>query len=67
MSEEDIKKASPVEGTGITEVSSTDEKEGAIVEVGNLSDGIDREVEKRILRKFDLHIFPLLTFMYFCS
>jgi hypothetical protein len=43
-----------------------DEKLG-VVETIDPNEIIDREVEKRILRKFDLRIFPLLTFCYFCS
>ncbi|MCJ1306052.1 hypothetical protein MMC08_008870 [Hypocenomyce scalaris] len=33
----------------------------------DLTVGIDRQTEKRILRKFDLHIIPLMTFMFLCS
>jgi len=43
-----------------------DDKNG-VVEAIDPNELIDRAVEKRILRKFDLRIFPLLTFCYFCS
>lgn len=43
-----------------------DERNG-VVEAIDPNELIDRAVEKRILRKFDLRIFPLLTFCYFCS
>ncbi|MCJ1301594.1 hypothetical protein MMC08_004395 [Hypocenomyce scalaris] len=33
----------------------------------DLTVGIDRQIEKRVLRKFDLHIIPLMTFMFLCS
>lgn len=63
---EEIKKV-PLEVAAVVADSGSDDEKQSVVEVGHLSDGINREVEKRILRKFDLHIFPLLTFMYFCS
>lgn len=63
---EEINKVPSAMAAGIVDSGSDDEKQSVVL-VGHLSDGIDRKIEKRILRKFDLHIFPLLTFMYFCS
>ena len=42
-----------------------DEKLG-VVETFDPNELIDRAVEERILHKFDLGIFPLLMFGYFC-
>jgi hypothetical protein len=66
MAEEEIKIVPTMVATGVVETASDDEKHG-VVEVADLSEDIDSEIEKRILRKFDRHIIPLLTFMYFCS
>jgi len=66
MAEEEIKNVPTAVATGIVETVFDDEKHG-VIEVADLSEGIDKEIERRILRKFDRHIIPLLTFMYFCS
>jgi len=61
MAERDIKRADTTAPPLVY-----DEKLG-VVETIDPNELVDREVEKRILRKFDLRIFPLLTFCYFCS
>jgi hypothetical protein len=63
MLDEDIKKA-PITEMAPADAASDNEKQGTI-EKTDLPAGIDRE--KRVLRKFDLRILPLLTFMYLCS
>lgn len=49
-----------------TEFTSDDEKQPTVIATDVTGD-IDRDVEKKLLRKFDLRILPLLTFMYLCS
>jgi hypothetical protein len=65
MLDEDIKKA-PITEMAPADAASDNEKQGTI-EKTDLTAGIDHEIEKRVLRKFDLRILPLLTFMYLCS
>jgi len=43
------------------------EKSGAVVELAEEHPEIDRAIEKRILRKFDLWILPLLVVLQLCS
>lgn len=64
--QDEVEKA-PVSDLEMGVASSVSEKDGAAVEVVSDEVVIDREVEKRILRKFDLHILPLLVFMYLCA
>ncbi|KAG0648164.1 putative transporter [Hyphodiscus hymeniophilus] len=64
MTDYELKK-SPTTDVGPAGISD-DEKQSTI-ETANLAVSVDREIEKRILRKFDLRILPLLTFMYLCS
>jgi hypothetical protein len=65
MLDQDVKSIPPAEA-GPVEFTSDDEKQATVIST-DATDEIDREVEKRLLRKFDLRILPLLTFMYLCS